>query len=105
MIIIDSILFNVGHTSAGWMCVSLLSTLCSALSKEQGITAVAVCLAYDVLYCVKVRYYCWIHQSVKALLHGMKAKNSMYKLFTDIIRTYNIIIFIISRLMLHHYSN
>ena len=32
----------------------LVSILCSALSKEQGITVVAVCIAYDVLYNLKV---------------------------------------------------
>ena len=31
-----------------------MSILCSALSKEQGIMAVAVCMAYDILYCVQV---------------------------------------------------
>ena len=44
----------VGGVKVGWFFTAMVSVLCSALSKEQGITAVAVCMAYDALYTVKV---------------------------------------------------
>ena len=37
-----------------WLVVSLLFCFCSVLSKEQGITAVAVCFTYDVFITQKV---------------------------------------------------
>lgn len=37
-----------------WLGISLLLCLCSALSKEQGITVVAVILAYDYLVMQRV---------------------------------------------------
>ena len=37
-----------------WLVVSLLFCFCSVLSKEQGITAVAVCFTYDVFIAQKV---------------------------------------------------
>lgn len=51
---------TVGHTDVKWLCMCLLSALCAVLSKEQGITVVAVCVVYDVLYCVKVRDYMYV---------------------------------------------
>ena len=39
-----------------WVGVSLLLCLCSALSKEQGITVVAVILAYDYLVMQRVSH-------------------------------------------------
>ena len=37
-----------------WMAFTMLFTLCSLLSKEQGITAVAVCFSYDIFIEQKV---------------------------------------------------
>ena len=45
---------TVGGLKVGWFCTALVSIVCSALSKEQGITAAAICLAYDALYNIKV---------------------------------------------------
>ena len=37
-----------------WLLVSLLCIVCSALSKEQGITVAAVCIVYDFFIVHKV---------------------------------------------------
>ena len=38
-----------------WLALTVLFTLCSALSKEQGITVVAVCVVYDFFCLQKVQ--------------------------------------------------
>ena len=45
-------------TGAGWKWVlsSMFFCLCSFLSKEQGITAMAVCIAYEMFIVLKVRH-------------------------------------------------
>ena len=52
-----------------WMVAALLSVLCSSLCKEQGITAGAVCLVYDVLYCLKVDFTALANFKLKLKLH------------------------------------
>ena len=49
----------VPRSTAGlkWVCLSLIMCFCSVLSKEQGITAVAVCLTYDVFIARNVSHY------------------------------------------------
>ena len=41
-----------------WMAFTMLLTLCSLLSKEQGITAVAACFGYDI--CIEQKVVCMI---------------------------------------------
>ncbi len=45
------------HMPAGvkWLVLSLLCCLLSVLSKEQGITAIAVCITYDIFIFHQVR--------------------------------------------------
>lgn len=40
-----------------WVCLSLVMCFCSVLSKEQGITAIAVCLTYDVFIARNVSHH------------------------------------------------
>ena len=49
---IPTLILSVGHK---WLGVTLLLAVCSVLSKEQGITVVAVCLTFDVFLAQKVR--------------------------------------------------
>ena len=51
-VIIINFLYFCIHT--GWFAVSLLLVVCSALCKEIGITAVALCLMYELLIIRKV---------------------------------------------------
>ena len=43
-------------TAVHWFILSLVSCVCSVLSKEQGITVLAVCICYDFFIHHKVQY-------------------------------------------------
>ena len=44
------------HVGLKWLALSMLLCLCSALSKETGITVVAVCIIYDCFIMNTVRF-------------------------------------------------
>ena len=48
-----------------WMCASIALCLCSALSKEQGVTVLAVCLITDYFIHQKVTYHIIHTQTLK----------------------------------------
>ena len=60
----------------GWKCLTLsvFLTLCSLLSKEQGITSIGVCAAYDVLLHWK---HLWRGKPASSLLQGALNGNSL----------------------------
>ena len=47
-----NLISHVGYCM--WMMVSVISCICSALCKELGITAAAICLAWDIIIIQKV---------------------------------------------------
>ena len=62
----------------GWFVGSLLLVLCSALSKEIGITAVAVCLAYEFLIYKKV------HKRTCTHFYAYRCANNIEMLFNSL---------------------
>lgn len=46
-------------TAVHWFILSLVSCVCSVLSKEQGITVLAVCICYDFFIHHKVHCVCF----------------------------------------------
>ena len=63
-----------GRTDWKRLTLSIFLTLCSLLSKEQGITSIGVCVAYDVLLHWK---HLWRGKSNSSLLQSVPNGNSL----------------------------